>query len=215
MPKTKYRLSDECERTWSRAKKYKWRKRLAQMEEKLKHPKRHSVRVRKSGDKAKLEVLTHYGPEGRLGCCWEGCTITDIDMLTLDHVNDDGYIDRALRGVRGGGKAAYFRFRKQGFPEGLQTLCANHNTKKEVMRREKKFKLPTQSELVPPRRRPKRTDFMTYEEQYAAQQETNERLDEWERVNVRENPRFAPLFNAMFQAANDPLLTADRASEKE
>src|SRR5271157_863346 len=37
----------------------------------------------------KESVLTFYGPRKNLGCCWEGCLVVDLDMLSLDHINDD------------------------------------------------------------------------------------------------------------------------------
>jgi hypothetical protein len=42
----------------------------------------------------KVEVLTHYGLGGTLGCCWPGCTECDIDVLTLDHIDNSGKIER-------------------------------------------------------------------------------------------------------------------------
>lgn len=83
---------------------------------------------------AKLEALSHYGKDGKLQCCWPDCNITDIDMLNLDHVNDDGAEDRKQCSGAGGMNLC-IRLRKQGYPSGYQTLCANHNWKKEIMRR--------------------------------------------------------------------------------
>lgn len=82
----------------------------------------------------KIEVLSHYGPEGKLQCAWPGCLVDDIDMLSLDHVNNDGAKDRNNhRGA--GGVVLYQRLRRIDFPEGFQTLCHNHQWKKELMRR--------------------------------------------------------------------------------
>jgi hypothetical protein len=47
-----------------------------------------NARHRKETMALKIEVLSHYGPSGNLQCCF--CDVIDIDMLTLDHVNDDG-----------------------------------------------------------------------------------------------------------------------------
>ena len=85
----------------------------------------------------KREVLSHYGPCGELRCCWPECGITDIDMLTLDHINDDGAKDRKER--KKSGTYLYVELRKLNFPLGYQTLCANHNWKKECMRKTKKM----------------------------------------------------------------------------
>lgn len=79
----------------------------------------------------KLQVLAHYGPDGRLCCNWESCEVVDPDMLTIDHVNNDGAEDRRSRG----GKEIYRSLLARGYPEGYQTLCHNHQWKKEMRRR--------------------------------------------------------------------------------
>jgi hypothetical protein len=82
----------------------------------------------------KLEVLTHYGPEGLLGCCWPECHIDDVDILTLDHINHDGAKERnSLPRNLHGGVNFYAWVIKNGFPAGYQTLCANHQLKKEIL----------------------------------------------------------------------------------
>jgi len=43
----------------------------------------------------KLEVLSHYG-HGKLQCAWPGCNVVDVDMLSLDHINNDGGKERKL-----------------------------------------------------------------------------------------------------------------------
>ena len=83
----------------------------------------------------KTEVLMHYGLMGRLQCSWAECEVTDIDMLSLDHIHNDGAQDRNSSQRGGGGKVTYHRVRKEGFPDGFQTLCHNHQWKKELMRR--------------------------------------------------------------------------------
>lgn len=83
----------------------------------------------------KLLVLSHYGPNGKLQCSWPDCTVIDPDMLSLDHVNNDGSKDRA--GSCPGGVQFYVKLKGKGFPEGFQTLCHNHQWKKELMRRRK------------------------------------------------------------------------------
>ena len=87
------------------------------------------------GEKIKIEVLTHYGPKGILGCCWEGCSIVDIEMLTLDHVNNDGSTNKSKRGWRRTGKALYYWARKHGYPDEFQTLCWNHQWKKQITKK--------------------------------------------------------------------------------
>lgn len=80
----------------------------------------------------KVRVLTHYGKERLLLCCWEGCTVCDPDMLSIDHKNNDGSQDRNIRGT---GNNLYLSLEKEGYPEGFQTLCHNHQWKKEILRR--------------------------------------------------------------------------------
>ena len=82
----------------------------------------------------KLAALTHYGKEGFLQCCWSGCDVTDVDMLSLDHIENDGAEHRRESGNNGGHKM-YRMLRQQGYPDGFQTLCMNHQTKKELLRR--------------------------------------------------------------------------------
>ena len=82
--------------------------------------------------KTKLTVLTHYSPNHQLGCSWAGCDISDIDMLVLDHINDNGAEERKQIGR---GHQFYKRLLLQSYPEGYQTLCCNHNQKKELLRR--------------------------------------------------------------------------------
>lgn len=82
----------------------------------------------------KVEVLTHYGRGGTLCCVWEGCDVRDPDMLTLDHINNDGAKDRKTHRGRGKGHGLYCRVRNAKYPDGFQTLCANHQMKKEMLR---------------------------------------------------------------------------------
>ena len=83
-------------------------------------------------DALKLEVLSHYGPNCTLGCCWEGCTVIDVDMLSLDHVNNDGAEHRRTVGKNKTGEKMYRLVKTEGFPNGFQTLCMNHQTKKKL-----------------------------------------------------------------------------------
>ena len=80
-------------------------------------------------ERVRIEVLTHYGVGGKLCCSWPSCEVTDIDMLHLDHVNNDGKSDRLKRGVLGG-YILCAMLRKENYPKGYQTLCANHDRKK-------------------------------------------------------------------------------------
>jgi hypothetical protein len=80
----------------------------------------------------KIVVFSYYGPSRVLQCSWPGCRISDMDMLTLDHIDNNGNADRKVRGL---GQNLYRTLIKEGFPIGFQTLCHNHQWKKEMARR--------------------------------------------------------------------------------
>jgi hypothetical protein len=90
------------------------------------------TRARRTNAKIKFEVLSHYSPNGKLKCFCRGCKIQDIDMLSLDHINNDGAKLRRSGGLTG--IAGYRIVRRDGYPEGYQTLCYNHQAKKEILR---------------------------------------------------------------------------------
>lgn len=88
----------------------------------------------------KLECLTHYGPDESLQCSAVGCIVQDLDMLTLDHINNDGAEDRN-NGRNCTGVRLYYVLKREGYPSGFATLCCNHQSKKEMMRRRKEAHL--------------------------------------------------------------------------
>jgi hypothetical protein len=78
----------------------------------------------------KIDVLTHYGLNSMLQCCGEDCKIIDHDMLTLDHINNDGAVHRKTITT-----GIYRWIQSHDYPAGFQTLCWNHQMKKELARR--------------------------------------------------------------------------------
>jgi 5-methylcytosine-specific restriction endonuclease McrA len=121
--------ADACKRYYQKNKS-RWQERARERY----HRRREQVAARFLEIKA--AVLTHYGKNETLQCCWRDCGVVDIDMLTLDHVNDDGATDRQSRGrTQGGGVHLYRALMTEGYPNGYQTLCANHQLKKELLRR--------------------------------------------------------------------------------
>lgn len=65
------------------------------------------------------------------------CGFTNLDGLVLDHVNNDGAKHRkeasiACRGSKTSGSRIYEYINKHGKIEGLQVLCANCNTIKQL-----------------------------------------------------------------------------------
>ena len=81
--------------------------------------------------KLKVEVLTYYSPNKVLKCSWIGCEVTDIDMLSLDHINNDGCEQRRSRDAYG---TNFYSIVIKEKPKDLQTLCMNHQFKKRAMR---------------------------------------------------------------------------------
>jgi hypothetical protein len=79
----------------------------------------------------KNKVLTHYSISNIPMCAAKGCTIMDVDMLCIDHIDNGGNKHRKETGS--GGKV-YGWLIKHGLPPGYQVLCWNHNAKKEIER---------------------------------------------------------------------------------
>lgn len=78
----------------------------------------------------KKEVIKLCNPLGLIKCSWSNCEIIDIDMLSIDHVNNDGSVDRMS------GNKLYRYIRDKGNDDlKFQTLCHNHQWKKEIERR--------------------------------------------------------------------------------
>lgn len=72
----------------------------------------------------KLKVIEAYG--GKCMCCGE----TNMEFLTIDHINNDGAEDRKNNGNKLGGKL-YRWLIKNNFPkEEYQILCYNCNCSK-------------------------------------------------------------------------------------
>ncbi len=71
--------------------------------------------------------------------CCAHCQNADIDVLCLDHIENNGQAHRRSITKHSGGASSgslfYARLRTLGYPPGLQVLCANCNLKKEILRR--------------------------------------------------------------------------------
>ena len=61
-------------------------------------------------------------------CCGESTP----EFMTLDHINNDGYLDKNPNGAKKSGKELYVLVKKQGFPSKYQTLCHNCNFAKKL-----------------------------------------------------------------------------------
>jgi hypothetical protein len=94
------------------------------------NPERVALTSRRTNQKSRLAVLAHYGG-GRLACLQ--CGEMDLDVLALDHINDDGAEERKALAVS---SSRFFRrLIRLDFPPGYQTLCHNCNIRKEMKRR--------------------------------------------------------------------------------
>ncbi len=67
------------------------------------------------------KLFEHYG----FGC--NCCGETNKSFLCIDHINNDGNIQRKRDKVESGGLAFHIRIIKQNFPNDLQILCFNCN----------------------------------------------------------------------------------------
>ena len=74
--------------------------------------------------KFKTELLTHYG-YGECACV--KCGFSDIRALSIDHINGGGFQHRRELEKQGKGhrRNFYYWLKKEGYPEGFQTLCMN------------------------------------------------------------------------------------------
>jgi hypothetical protein len=134
--KARLRRANNLDEARRRQKESYMNHRIDRIKHQIEYQKRNRELIAKRNEryylKLKTEVLSHYGPNGVVQCSWEDCDISDMDMLTLDHINNDGADDRR---VKRGGRIFYARLRKNGYPDGLRTLCHNHQWKKEMTRR--------------------------------------------------------------------------------
>ena len=84
-------------------------------------------RARLRGLKQKEAVMSHYS--GGAPICVK-CGITDIDVLTIDHINGNGSSHRRAIGIEGN---FFYRWLiRNNYPKGYQALCFNCNIKKHL-----------------------------------------------------------------------------------
>ncbi len=75
----------------------------------------------------KIETFMAYGG---VSCATIGCAVVDIDVLTLDHINNNGAAHRKSLNMKNGGSGFYRKLQKDNYPPGYQVLCLNCNYKK-------------------------------------------------------------------------------------
>ena len=85
-----------------------------------------NTRVRKMWRKYRKRIFDYYGWECK--CCGE----TMSEFLSIDHINNDGYLDKNPNGDKKSGKELYSLIIKEGFSDRFQTLCMNCNWGKKI-----------------------------------------------------------------------------------
>lgn len=78
------------------------------------------VKTKSNQDRCRDEVFAAYG--GYICAC---CNENERLFLSIDHVNNDGNIERKSGAYSGGGTGFYLWLRKQKFPSGYRVLCMN------------------------------------------------------------------------------------------
>jgi len=71
----------------------------------------------------KIEVLTRYSRNQILSCSCPGCTVTNVEFLSLDHIAGNGSAHRSPSGRRLSGSTLYTAVKDEGYPTGYATLC--------------------------------------------------------------------------------------------
>ena len=88
------------------------------------NPKKSHDTVNRARKKLRKEMIAEYGGE----CV--SCGISDIDVLDIDHINNDGSVDRKKRLY---GYNLYRKLKKNNWPKSnFQLLCKNCNWKKHL-----------------------------------------------------------------------------------
>jgi hypothetical protein len=86
-------------------------------------------RLRENHRKLKREIFNIYG-----GCICANCKISDIDVLTIDHIQGGGTQHRKKLSGNGLGATFYHWLKRNNYPKGYQVLCFNCNIKKFICR---------------------------------------------------------------------------------
>ena len=89
-----------------------------------KYRKRLHAQNKKNYEMVRKEVILYYSG-GKAACA--KCSHSDIRVLTIDHIDDDGSQHRKKLGA----SSIYAWLKKNNFPSGFQVLCHNCNWLKE------------------------------------------------------------------------------------
>lgn len=74
--------------------------------------------------KKKMDVFSHYKTDGKIKCSCPGCKVSDIDILCMDHINNDGAEHRKSLGEN---YPMLDWIRKNNYPPDFRILCHNCN----------------------------------------------------------------------------------------
>ena len=80
-------------------------------------------------EKRKSEIIEHYS--NGMMCCAH-CGIDDLEVLTIDHIEQNGAEHRRQVGIRGKGTDGINLrpwLKRNGYPPGYRVLCFNCNVK--------------------------------------------------------------------------------------
>ena len=106
------------------------------MSERQKQRNRKSAResARKSRRKLKMRIVLWYSPTGVCQCdgedCWHKgpCSVSDLDVLSADHINGGGNAHRRKVGF---GHNFYLWLEAHHYPDGFRVFCMNCQRKRQ------------------------------------------------------------------------------------
>lgn len=99
----------------------------------MEHSKSIALRRNEYKNKIREEVLTHYSKGTAPKCL--SCGKKNPSLLTIDHINENGSLERKKLGKKGGIEF-YLWLKKNKFPLGYQVLCYNCNWIKRYRKKE-------------------------------------------------------------------------------
>lgn len=101
-----------------------WQKQYRQSDKYLEWRKEALRKQSLKAKELKQSIVNHYG--GKCNCCG----ISELCFLSIDHINNDGYLERTGKSRTSG----YFMYKKiiaKNYPDNLQVLCFNCNFAKQ------------------------------------------------------------------------------------
>lgn len=76
--------------------------------------------------KLKFETMLKYSVNGEIKCSCPNCNVNDIDILCIDHIDNNGAEHRKKEELKGG-KDMYRWLKRNNYPTGFRILCNNCN----------------------------------------------------------------------------------------